>query len=51
MPDDDHEELNEIEMVHAMAQLARVAWVFYTALIEEGFTPDQALDLTRDKIS
>lgn len=51
MPDDDHPELSEIEMLNGLAQLARIAWAFYTALIEEGFTPEQALQLTRDKVS
>lgn len=50
MPDDDHTELNEIEILNSMRQLAVVAWSFYTALIEQGFTPDQALELTRDKL-
>lgn len=38
--------LDAVELAHGMAGMASAVWSFYSALIEEGFTAEQAERLT-----
>lgn len=42
--------LDEFEAKQSFVNLAILAWTYYEALIEQGFTPEQALELVKAKM-
>lgn len=38
--------LDAVEMSHAFAGMGKAIWSFYSGLVDEGFSTDQALRLT-----